>query len=143
RAGDRDEPDFEVFLLERAGPVLSERPGHAHREDRRERGARRRGAHALDELAAALGTAEDRVLDGAVHPRLDRHWGPRNGPPIPPALVTPRRSRGAPRNTSVCGRLHRFLPKTEMAPVVGAPLSRSVSRDVDGASARQLSKPHA
>src|SRR5207244_3189938 len=67
--GDRDEADLEVLLLERAGLVLSQRPGGAEGKGRGERGAGRGRAHALDELTPAPRAAEDRVLDRALdHP---------------------------------------------------------------------------
>jgi hypothetical protein len=66
RARDRDEPDLEVALLERARLVLRERPGRPDRKYRRERGAGGRNAHALDEGSTPLAATEHRELDGAL-----------------------------------------------------------------------------
>src|SRR5437867_1166459 len=88
-------------------------PGHLEPGERRHQVARRQedpGGR------VHLGAAADhwryrlaRQSDGAL---LVEYGGPRNGPPYPPTLVAPRRSRGAPRSpTLVAPRGSRGAPR--------------------------------
>src|SRR5207247_654941 len=75
-------------------------PGHLEPGERRHQVARRqedpRGRVHLGAAADHWRHRLARQSDGAL---LVEYGGPRNGPPYPPTLVAPRRSRGAPRPT--------------------------------------------
>src|SRR5207245_5225457 len=88
----------------------------------------------------ATGETVDRLLDENLPP-LHLSGGARHGPPLPPGrLVTPRRSRGAPRH-SACPGGARHGPPPPPGRLVAPPRGRGAPRRSAGAGGPRPGRP--
>src|SRR5439155_10666942 len=112
------------------GAARARDAGEAFRLAPRRRGPAARGGRRLPSWIRAHALAWPARTRLRRPPRPDprgslRYWGPRNGPPTPPAFGAPRQSRGAPLTPG--NAVARLNPPTFGAPGVsrGAPLKSS------------------